>query len=63
MPIYEFECTKCYDIMERFIRITDEKRVHTVKCGNCGGVAKRILSPNTFHLKGDGWFNKPSQEE
>lgn len=60
MPIYEFECEDCFDIMERWMRIEESEDAVT-KCGNCGGTAHKIMSPNSFHLKGDGWFNKPKK--
>jgi predicted nucleic acid-binding Zn ribbon protein len=25
-------------------------------CGVCGGAVKKIISVNTFHLKGSGWY-------
>ncbi len=52
MPIYEYECQKCGQISEVFQRMSDEP----LKRCSCGGKVKKLMSLNTFHLKGSGWY-------
>jgi putative FmdB family regulatory protein len=53
MPIYEYQCTKCGNQTEILQRITDPQ---VSKCEQCKGKMKKIISQNTFHLKGSGWY-------
>lgn len=53
MPIYEYQCGKCDKISEVLQKITDKP---LAKCPSCGGKAKRLMSRNSFQLKGDGWY-------
>ena len=50
MPIYDYQCDDC-GIFEYWGNINDEY----VKCNSCERIAKRIISPSRFILKGDGW--------
>jgi len=70
MPIYEYKCDKCGHITEAWQKFSDPP-LHT--CHLCGGSVKQIISQNTFHLKGSGWYvtdyasksseNKPVKKE
>ena len=51
--IYEYECCKCGKIIEI---ITNDYDKEFIVC-DCGYVAKRIMSKNTFKLRGVGWSN------
>ena len=51
--IYEFRCEECNKIMSESLPITSRKE-KTV-CLFCGEVSKRIISKNSFILKGEGW--------
>ncbi len=56
MPVYEFECDNCGFISEKFFRSiprVDPIQITKV-CDNCKFRAshKKLMSPNTFHLKG-----------
>ncbi|MBW2609376.1 MAG: zinc ribbon domain-containing protein [Deltaproteobacteria bacterium] len=53
MPIYEYQCTKCGNQTEIFQRISDPP---VSKCELCKGKMKKLISQNTFHLKGSGWY-------
>ena len=53
MPIYEYRCSGCGHINEVWQRFSDPP---LVKCEVCGGSVKKIISHNTFHLKGPGWY-------
>ena len=53
MPIYEYQCTKCGNQTEIFQLISDPP---VSKCELCKGKMKKLISQNTFHLKGSGWY-------
>ena len=70
MPIYEYKCNKCGCMNEMWQKFSDPP---LDKCEICGGSVKKIISQNTFHLKGSGWYvtdyasrsseNKPAKKE
>lgn len=53
MPIYEYECTKCGQQTEVWQKFSDPP---VTKCEICRGKMKKLISHNTFHLKGSGWY-------
>ena len=53
MPIYEYKCNKCGEIMEEIQKFSDPP---LKKCSHCGGKLNKLMSLNTFHLKGSGWY-------
>ena len=53
MPIYEYECTKCGRIEEKWQKFSDKP---ATSCGHCSGKLRKIMSQSTFHLKGTGWY-------
>ncbi|MBW1916116.1 MAG: zinc ribbon domain-containing protein [Deltaproteobacteria bacterium] len=53
MPIYEYQCAKCGNQSEILQRISDPP---VSKCELCKGKMKKLISQNTFHLKGTGWY-------
>ena len=53
MPIYEYKCSKCGHTTEMWQRFSDPP---LAECEICGGSVKKIISQNTFHLKGSGWY-------
>jgi putative FmdB family regulatory protein len=53
MPIYEYKCSKCGHISEAWQKFSDSP-LNT--CELCGGPVRKIISQNTFHLKGSGWY-------
>ena len=70
MPVYEFRCSECGHITEIWQKLSDSP---LDKCEVCSGSVKKIISQNTFHLKGSGWYvtdyasrsseNKPAKED
>jgi putative FmdB family regulatory protein len=53
VPIYEYQCAHCGRKVEVMQKITDEPlRV----CPSCKGSLRRLISLNSFHLKGNGWY-------
>ena len=59
MPIYEFLCGKCDEVVEKTFPISDCPI--TIKCSLCGAKAKKQISKCNWILKGNGddW---PSQQ-
>lgn len=53
MPIYEFVCEACGRLVERLQKITDPP---PDACPECGGKMAKIMSRNSFQLKGGGWY-------
>ena len=53
MPIYEFVCESCGRIVERLQKLGDPP---PEACPECGGKMAKIMSRNSFQLKGGGWY-------
>lgn len=53
MPIYEYECKSCCQVMEELQKFSDAP---LKKCPHCGGKMHKKMSLNSFHLKGSGWY-------
>ena len=53
MPIYEYECSKCHQITEALQNFSDPP---LKKCPHCSGKLRKLMSLNSFHLKGSGWY-------
>jgi putative FmdB family regulatory protein len=53
MPIYEYECKKCGHRLEVWQKFSDSP---LTKCESCNGKLRKIISQNSFHLKGTGWY-------
>jgi putative FmdB family regulatory protein len=60
MPIYEYECQDCNRVTENLEKFSDAP---LKVCSFCGGKLKRVMSKNTFHLKGSGWFKQVKEKE
>ena len=53
MPVYEYECQSCKEVIEVWQNLSEEP-VST--CPSCKGDLKKIISMSSFQLKGGGWF-------
>ena len=53
MPIYEFVCESCGGTIERLQKLSDPP---PDACAECGGKMAKIMSRNSFQLKGGGWY-------
>ncbi|MDR2444289.1 MAG: zinc ribbon domain-containing protein [Deltaproteobacteria bacterium] len=53
MPIYEYECAKCHQITEALQKFSDQP---LTTCPQCGGGLTKLISMNSFQLKGGGWY-------
>ncbi len=53
MPVYEYQCTECGQIIEAFQKISEAPLSN---CSHCKGGLKKLISQSSFHLKGTGWY-------
>jgi putative FmdB family regulatory protein len=53
MPIYEYQCEKCGDTTEVLQKFSDSP---LSECPSCGGPMHKLMSMNSFQLKGSGWY-------
>lgn len=53
MPLYEYECTKCGQRIERIQKFSDPP---LTTCEKCGGRLERLLSSPAIQFKGSGWY-------
>jgi putative FmdB family regulatory protein len=54
MPIYEYECQACGQVLDALQKVSDEPLVHCPSCGE--GALKKLISAPRFRLKGSGWY-------
>jgi len=65
VPIYEYECVRCHQTTEALQKFSDPP---LTDCPHCKGSLKKLISLNSFHLKGNGWYvtdyagKKPSSQ-
>lgn len=51
MPLYDFECEKCNDRVERMVPVNQGSLI----C-QCGGLMRRLVAlPSFIHIKGAGY--------
>ena len=68
MPIYEYTCDHCHEVLEVLQKVGEDAPECCVKCGKKDSLHK-VVSSSAFHLKGGGWYKdlyssaKTSSEE
>jgi len=53
MPLYEYRCESCEQVIEVLQKFSDEP---LSECRTCGGRLERLLSPPGLQFKGTGWY-------
>jgi len=53
MPIYEYECRECQNVVEQWQSISEAP---LSSCPECSGEMKKLISSSSFQLKGGGWY-------
>ena len=53
MPIYEYGCSKCDEVIEKIQKFSDPL---LKKHEGCGGTLTKLISQSSFQLKGSGWY-------
>lgn len=54
MPVYEYECKACEKVFEVQQKMSDDPLTN---CPECDGPVNKIMSMNSFQLKGGGWYS------
>ena len=54
MPIYEYACRDCGEVLEVILRQGERQ---PRKCRKCSGKLDKLISRTSFQLKGGGWFD------
>jgi putative FmdB family regulatory protein len=54
MPIYEYECSDCGNLIEVIQKIDARA---PGRCEKCSGKLKKKISRASFQLKGGGWYS------
>ncbi|MEN8154004.1 MAG: FmdB family zinc ribbon protein [Acidobacteriota bacterium] len=53
MPIYEYKCRECNEIIEVLQKINSEPLEY---CTKCNGKVEKLISSSSFQFKGNGWY-------
>ncbi|MGE5326592.1 MAG: FmdB family zinc ribbon protein [Deltaproteobacteria bacterium] len=53
MPLYEYRCRKCGNVVEKIQKFSDAP---LTRCEKCGGKLEKLLSPPAIQFKGSGWY-------
>ncbi len=54
MPIYEYRCTACGNVLEVLAKMSDAPPEACPKCEHPS--PEKLISKSAFHLKGGGWY-------
>lgn len=54
MPIYEYACQNCDNVLDALQKMSDEPLTDCPECGESR--LKRLISAPRFRLKGAGWY-------
>ena len=61
MPIYEFQCDDCNDVLDALQKVSDKPLVDCPECGKTS--LRRLISAPNFRLKGEGWYETDFKKE
>lgn len=53
MPLYEYKCKSCGQLLEVIQKFSDEP---LTECPKCKGTLERLLSAPAIQFKGSGWY-------
>lgn len=53
MPLYEYQCASCQKVHEVMQKFSDAP---LTECSECKGPMSKLISMNSFALKGSGWY-------
>jgi putative FmdB family regulatory protein len=60
MPVYEYQCDKCKEVVEVLQKISDEP---LTTCEKCGGELKKGFNSMNFHLYGSGFYSTDNKRK
>ena len=61
MPIYEYQCNECNNVLDALQKVNDKPLVDCPECGK--NSLKRLISAPNFRLKGEGWYETDFKKE
>ena len=50
MPFLKFKCESCGKVFDELVKLSD---VEALRCPDCGGKVRRVLSPQGLETEGD----------
>ena len=53
MPLYEYRCMDCNQVVEVLQKVSDPE---LERCPHCHGTLERVLSAPAIQFKGSGWY-------
>jgi putative FmdB family regulatory protein len=59
MPLYDYQCSKCQNVVEVRHGFNDQ---YTQPCGVCGGELRRVINPAPIIFKGSGFYVTDSRK-
>jgi putative FmdB family regulatory protein len=60
MPVYEYQCEKCKDIVEALQKVSDDP---LETCEKCGGKLSKQFNQMNFHLYGPGFYSTDNKRK
>jgi putative FmdB family regulatory protein len=60
MPVYEYQCEECKDIVEVLQKVSDDP---LNECEKCGGTLSKQFNTMNFHLYGDGFYSTDNKRK
>lgn len=60
MPVYEYQCEKCKEIVEVLQKVNDDP---LNKCEKCGGTLAKQFNQMNFHLYGPGFYSTDNKRK
>ena len=61
MPIYEYKCSKCKKIIEKYFNSMNVTGI--IWCETCNSMAFKIISKSNIHYKGKGFYNTDNKKD
>lgn len=60
MPIYQYKCTGCNELVDKVRGINDKEDAPDLVCNQCNSTLKRYYAGGSFGLQfnGGGWAHK-----
>jgi putative FmdB family regulatory protein len=60
MPLYDYQCSKCQNVVEVRHGFNDQ---YAQPCGLCGGELRRVINPAPIIFKGSGFYVTDSRKK
>ena len=60
MPVYEYQCEKCKEVVEVLQKVSDDP---LTECEKCGGKIEKLFNQMNFHLYGPGFYSTDNKRK